>query len=230
MDPGEENSPAAPAGDSNPRPFSHESGALTTELSALLPESVLSLWPSQTCIYNLCRQPNGVKWDRTRQGGVKWDRTRQDGVKWDRTRQDGVKWDRTRNLGVKWDRTRQHGVIYGDGQRLHGFISPETEWCEMGQKKTPWYKQETGRDCMASLSQQQNGVKWDRRRHHGMKQENDRGCMDSLSQKQNGVKWDRRRHHGVKLETDRDCTDSLSQKQNGVKWDRQLGSDRRIHS
>ena len=33
MDPGEENSPAAPAGDSNPRPFSHESGALTTELS-----------------------------------------------------------------------------------------------------------------------------------------------------------------------------------------------------
>ena len=32
VDPGEENSPAVPA-DSNPRPFNHESGALTTELS-----------------------------------------------------------------------------------------------------------------------------------------------------------------------------------------------------
>ena len=31
--PGEENSPAVPAGIPNPRPFNHESGALTTELS-----------------------------------------------------------------------------------------------------------------------------------------------------------------------------------------------------
>ena len=31
--PGEENSPAVPAGIRNPRPFNHESGALTTELS-----------------------------------------------------------------------------------------------------------------------------------------------------------------------------------------------------
>ena len=69
-------------------------------------------------------------------GLCKWDKTRQNGVKWDRTRNIGVKVDRTRQCGVKWDRTRQHGVIYGDGQRLHGFIVPETEWCEMGHAVT----------------------------------------------------------------------------------------------
>ena len=63
MDPGEENSPAAPAGDSNPRPFSHESGArLTVTRKTLACKGTFEDVTLLERIYTLCARLPGHRY------------------------------------------------------------------------------------------------------------------------------------------------------------------------
>ena len=60
VDPGEDNSPAAPAGDSNPRPSDHESGAVTTEVSPASISISIILSTQYVCLYAILSVENCV--------------------------------------------------------------------------------------------------------------------------------------------------------------------------